>query len=127
VGEEEADILVIDDDPWIVELVIMAAEERNWTVQSAPDGVSGLEQLGDLKPRLVLLDVRLPRQDGWKTLEEIHRRIPDHPPVIMMTANLMDQTEATRYGAAAILRKPFDIQVFLDLLSQFLEPERQEI
>jgi DNA-binding response OmpR family regulator len=125
-GGGEVDILVIDDDPWIVELVVMAAEERNWTVQSAADGPSGLKQLGDLKPRLVLLDVRLPRQDGWTTLQEIHRKVPNlpnHPPIIMMTADQMDQDDGKQYGAAATLRKPFSIQPFLDLLSRFLEPE----
>lgn len=118
--EAEVDILVIDDDPWIVELVVMAAEERAWTVQSAPDGASGLRQLATLTARLVLLDVRLPRQDGWTTLAEIRRQIPNHPPIIMMTADELAQDSARRYGAAAILRKPFGIHAFLDLLSQFL-------
>lgn len=121
--EGEVDILVIDDDPWIVELVMMAAEERGWTVQSAPDGSSGLKYLASHKTRLVLLDVRLPRQDGWATLAEIRRKLPHHPPIIMMTADTMAQDEASRYGAAAILHKPFGIHAFLDLLAGFLEAD----
>ena len=117
---EAVDILVVDDDPWIVELVVMAAEEREWTVQSAPDGPSGLQQLEHYRPRLILLDVRLPRQDGWTTLQAICD-LPDHPPVIMMTADEMDE-EGGQHGAAAILRKPFGIQAFLDLLARFLDP-----
>ena len=116
----EVDILVVDDDPWIVELVVMAAEERGWTVQSAPDGPTALQQLQRVRPRLVLLDVRLPRQDGWSTLREIHD-VLNHPPVIMMTADQKDQDAGKEHGAAAILRKPFGIHAFLNLLSQFLD------
>jgi DNA-binding response OmpR family regulator len=121
-AEGQVDILVIDDDPWIVELVVMAAEERMWTVHSAPDGPSGVSQVQVLKPRLILLDVRLPRQDGWTTLAELRSQVPDHPPVIMMTADEMDQDSGTQLGAAAIVRKPFGIQPFLELLSRFLDP-----
>lgn len=120
---EEVDILVIDDDPWIVELVVMAAEEGAWTVQSAPDGSSGLRLLATLKARLILLDVRLPRQDGWATLADIRRDIPNHPPIVMMTADTIAQDEASRYGAAAILHKPFGIHAFLELLAGFLGPD----
>jgi two-component system alkaline phosphatase synthesis response regulator PhoP len=119
------DILIIDDDPWIVELVMMAAEERAWTVQSAPDGASGMKQLETLQPRVILLDVRLPRQNGWATLAEIQSRIPGHPPVIMLTADEMAQADARKNGATAVVRKPFSIRPFLDLLSSFLEPEGQ--
>jgi DNA-binding response OmpR family regulator len=121
--EANVDILVIDDDPWIVELVVMAAEECAWTVQSAPDGSSGFRLLTTLKARLVLLDVRLPRQDGWATLAEIRRKIPNHPPIVMMTADAMALDEARRHGAAAILQKPFGIHAFLDLLAGFLGPD----
>ena len=116
------DILVVDDDPWIAELVVMAAEERGWTVQTAPDGPSGLRWLDLTRPRLVLLDVRLPQQNGWSVLADIRRQYPDHPPVIMMTANQLDEDDGALHGAAAILRKPFGVQAFLELLAAHLDP-----
>lgn len=123
-AERSTDILVVDDDPWIVELVIMAAEERGWLVESAPDGAAGLAAIERRQPRLVLLDVRLPRQSGFLVLKEIARRYPDHPPVIMMTANQLDEDQAQAQGAVAILRKPFPVQRFLDLIGEHLGPAR---
>lgn len=114
------DILVVDDDPWIVELVIMAAEERGWSVQSAVDGASAMRSIEQHQPRLVLLDVRLPRKSGWAILDDIKSLYPAGLPVIMMTANTLDDQRALPQKADAILRKPFAIQPFLDVLSQYL-------
>ena len=118
--DEPVDILVVDDDPWIVELVVMAAEERNWSVVSAGDGRSGLEILTQRRPRLMLLDVRLPHQNGWSILADIEQRQPDHPPVIMMTANQVEEEDGELHGAVAVLRKPFSVVAFLDLLGKYL-------
>ncbi len=117
---EAPDILVIDDDPWIVELVIIAAEERNWSVISASDGPTALQLLTTERPRLMLLDVRLPRQSGWQLLAELERQHPDHPPVIMMTADQVDGDGVQGRGAVAILRKPFSVQSFFDLMAKYL-------
>jgi CheY-like chemotaxis protein len=117
---EPVDILVVDDDPWIVELVVMAAEERDWKVASASDGPTGIGMIATVRPRLVLLDVRLPLQDGWTVLAEITQTQPDHPPVIMMTANQLAEDGEELHGAVAILRKPFSVQYFLDLLATYL-------
>ena len=118
-ADNPVDILVVDDDPWIVELLVMATEERGWTVQTASDGPSALELVAQNQPRLVLLDVRLPQQDGWAVLAELRRQQPDHPPVIMMTANQIDEALPLN-GAAAILRKPFSLRTFLDVIAQHL-------
>ena len=120
-SDESVDILVVDDDPWIVELVVMAAEERNWSVVSAGDGPTGIETLARRRPRLMLLDVRLPRQNGWAVLADLGQRMPDHPPVIMMTANQVEEEDGELHGAVAVLRKPFSVYAFLDLLGQYLQ------
>ncbi len=119
-SDKPADILVVDDDPWIVELVVMAAEERDWQVISASDGPTAIELLAREQPRLMLLDVRLPQQDGWAILKELERRQPAHPPVIMMTANQVEEEDGQLHGAVAILRKPFSVRAFLDLLGEYL-------
>ena len=115
------DILVVDDDPWIIELVIMAAEERGWSVLGAPNGPVGLELLAARRPRLLVLDVRLPQQSGWDILAQIEREQPHHPPVIMMTANQIEDEDGELHGASAILRKPFSVRSFLDLLAGYLD------
>ncbi len=116
----ETDILVVDDDPWIVELVFMAAEERGWSVQSAADGAGAMRGIEQHQPRLVLLDVRLPRKSGWAILDDIKSLYPEGLPVIMMTANTLDDQRVLSQKADAILGKPFAIQPFLDLLGQYL-------
>lgn len=114
------DILVVDDDPWIVELVIMAAEERTWSVVSAADRSAALRLVMQERPRLVLLDVRLQHHSGWELLAELEQQYPLHPPVIMMTADYVDDHSAQLRGASAILHKPFSVQAFFDLLGQYL-------
>ncbi len=114
------DILVVDDDPWIVELIVMAAEERDWTVVSAAERGAALELVAGANPRLVLLDVHLPRHSGWSVLAELKRLYPDQPPIIMMTADHDGDDKASELGAATTLHKPFGLQSFLDLLAQYL-------
>jgi CheY-like chemotaxis protein len=116
-----ADILLVDDDPWIVELVIMAADERGWSVQSVPDGAGALRSLREMHPRVILLDMHLPGSDGWEVLNHIRQDNPNHPPVLMMTADRLDVAVALASGAAGVINKPFAIPGFLAVLAGYIE------
>jgi DNA-binding response OmpR family regulator len=103
-------ILVVDDDPRIVELLHIALGAHGFRVISASNGEDALRQAFDELPDLVILDVRLPRRSGYEVCETI-RREPQlaHLPVIMVSA--LTETEARLQGLARgaddYLPKPF--------------------
>lgn len=103
-------ILVVDDDPRIVELLNIALGAHGYRVISAANGEDALRIAFDEQPDLVILDVRLPRRSGYEVCEAI-RREPDlsHLPVIMVSA--LTETEARLQGlsrgADDYLPKPF--------------------
>jgi len=103
-------ILVVDDDPRIVELLHIALGAHGFRVISAANGEDALKMAFEEQPDLVILDVRLPRRSGYEVCESI-RREPDlsHLPVIMVSA--LTETEARLQGlsrgADDYLPKPF--------------------
>jgi DNA-binding response OmpR family regulator len=103
-------VLLIEDDPQILSLLRAYFEAKGDSVRSERDGVDGLKAFTDETPDLVLLDIGLPRLDGWGVLEAI--RATDKVPVVLLTA--LDDTESVvkglAMGADDYLAKPFDVR-----------------
>src|SRR5262245_7520090 len=103
-------VLVVDDDPRIVELLRIALGAHGCRVVAASNGEEAMKQAFDEQPDIVILDVRLPRRSGYEVCEQI-RREPElsHVPVIMVSA--LTETEARLQGlsrgADDYLPKPF--------------------
>ena len=77
-------ILVVDDDSNISELLRLYFENEGYEVKTANDGAEGVNAFKAFEPDLVLLDVMMPKKDGWQVLREI--REMSSKPVIMITA-----------------------------------------
>ncbi|MBQ2092138.1 MAG: response regulator, partial [Clostridia bacterium] len=77
-------ILVVDDDSNICELLRLYMEKDGYTVAIANDGETAVKVFNETKPDIVLLDIMLPRMDGWQVCREI-RKTSDTP-IIMVTA-----------------------------------------
>ncbi|MBC2775114.1 response regulator transcription factor [Rhizobium sp. AQ_MP] len=101
-------ILVIEDDPEISEIIETYFAREGFRVITAGDGAIGLSHHQRLRPDLVVLDIKLPRQDGYEVLAAI-RRVSDTP-VIMVTAlaDDLDKLQALRIGADDYIVKPFN-------------------
>ena len=103
-------VLLIDDDEQILGLLKAYFETKGHAVTAVGDGVDGLTQFNAERPELVLLDIGLPRLDGWAVLEAI--RAANVVPVVLLTA--LDDTESVvkglALGADDYLIKPFDIR-----------------
>jgi len=103
-------VLLIEDDIPIQELLRAYFEAKGHAVGMAADGVEGLRAFNADLPELVLLDVGLPRLDGWAVLEAI--RSSSAVPVVLLTA--LDDTEdvvrGLAMGADDYLTKPFDVR-----------------
>ena len=103
-------ILVIDDDANISDLLKIYFENEGYHVKTAADGVEGLNYFKIFEPDLILLDIMLPKKDGWQVCREI--REMSSKPVIMITAKgeVFDKVLGLELGADDFVVKPFDMK-----------------
>jgi DNA-binding response OmpR family regulator len=107
-------VLVADDDPDILALVRFRLEREGYDVVSAPDGQAALELALDHTPDLAVLDVMMPRLDGY----EVTRRLREHEttkgmPIILLTAQVGESAleRGFEMGADGYVTKPFSPQM----------------
>ena len=101
-------ILVVDDDLHICELLKLYLENENYTVYTANDGQAAVETFNAKSPDLVLLDIMLPKMDGWQVCREIRKT--SSAPIIMLSAKgeTFDKVLGLELGADDYVTKPFD-------------------
>ncbi|WP_316979457.1 response regulator [Shumkonia mesophila] len=101
-------ILIIEDEPEIAEIIGTYLSREGFRIITAGDGTVGLAHHLRLRPDLVVLDIKLPGQDGYEVLAAIRRR--GDTPVIMVTALAedLDKLQALRIGADDYVVKPFN-------------------
>ena len=97
-------ILVIDDERNIVELLRLYLEKEGWAVIAAGDGESGLELHRRHEPDLVILDLMLPRIDGFEVCRELRRR--GDTPILMLTGAMLVAGAACSSTASAKTAEP---------------------
>ena len=103
-------LLIIDDDLNICDMLKLYFENEGYKVKTANDGVEGVNQFKTFEPDLVLLDIRMPKKDGWQVCREI--REISAKPVIMITAKgeVFDKVLGLELGADDFIVKPFDMK-----------------
>ena len=103
-------ILVVDDDPNISEILKKYFVNEGYEVKVASDGAEGVSLFKTFEPDLVLLDIMLPKKDGWQVCREI--REVSSKPVIMVTAKgeVFDKVLGLELGADDFVVKPFDMK-----------------
>ncbi len=101
-------ILVVDDDLHICELLKLYLENENYTVYVANDGQAAVETFAAKSPDLVLLDIMLPKMDGWQVCREIRKS--STAPIIMLSAKgeTFDKVLGLELGADDYVTKPFE-------------------
>ncbi len=101
-------ILVVDDDVNICELLRLYLEKEGYNVSIVNDGESAVKSFGEIQPDLMLLDIMLPKLDGWQVCREV-RKISEKP-IIMLTAKgeTFDKVLGLELGADDYVVKPFD-------------------
>jgi len=113
-------LLVIDDDSNISEMLSLHLESEGYEVKTAQDGVEGMNFFKMYEPDLVLLDIMLPRKDGWQVCREI--REISNKPIIMITAKseTFDKVLGLELGADDFLVKPIDIKELIARIKAIL-------
>ena len=124
-------ILVVDDDLNICELLKLYLENDGYTVFTANDGQAAVDAFKNKTPDLVLLDIMLPKMDGWQVCREIRKT--SSAPIIMLTAKgeTFDKVLGLELGADDYVVKPFDAKEVMARVKAVLrrtkgEPETAE-
>jgi DNA-binding response OmpR family regulator len=109
-----ARILLIDDDPSLLEALSLAMEDAGHVVDVARDGVEGLRSLGVHRPDVVVSDVNMPRLDGFSLCRRL-REAGDDVPVLLLTSREgeLDEALGLDLGADDYMTKPFSTRVLL--------------
>lgn len=125
---EKKKILLVDDEPDLAQLVSLRLKAAGYEVQVAYDGQQAIDQVKKSRPDLVILDLMLPKIDGYKVcrllkFDERTRTLP----ILIFTARAQveDVTLATECGADAYLTKPFDAEALLSKLAELLGGEKK--
>lgn len=117
-------ILIVDDSPTICKLVTISLEKHGYRVVTAPDGLEGLSKLNDTHPNLILLDITMPRMDGYQ-LCRIAKANPEtqHIPVVMLSGKdgFFDKVRGRAAGATDYITKPFEPVTLLQTVQRYLE------
>jgi CheY-like chemotaxis protein len=113
-----APILVVDDDPDILDMLREALEGAGHQVVTARDGLEALERLRTGRPSLILLDMRMPRMDGWEFARAARER-GNTAPVVVITAAGDARAWAKEIAAEAYMAKPFTISQLLGVVDRF--------
>lgn len=103
-------VLVADDDPDILSLVTLRLERDGYEVIGAPDGERAVEEALERTPDLALIDVSMPKLDGYEVTERLRQHEPTSAiPIILLTARVQDSDVARgiQAGADDYVRKPF--------------------
>jgi two-component system chemotaxis response regulator CheY len=115
----EGPILVVEDDPAILSTVADILEFEGYDVERAMNGVEALDVVERVRPRLVLLDMRMPVLDGWgfaRTLDDRGIELP----IIVMTAAQDARRWAQEIGAEGYVAKPFELTDLLAAIEGLL-------
>jgi twitching motility two-component system response regulator PilG len=127
----ESTVLVVDDSPTIRKVVELTLKREQIRVLGAADGLSALAMVADEKPDLVLLDIMLPRMDGYQICQII-RRNKDYKklPVIMLSGKdgLFDRVRGRLAGSTEYITKPFDPNELVRVVRKHLtrKPSRMQ-
>lgn len=117
-------ILLVDDEPNIVLLLETRLKANGYEVLTAMDGVTALETAKKEKPDLIILDLMLPKMDGYKVCALLKKDARyTKIPVLMFTARAQEEDVklGEEAGADAYLTKPFEPQVLLSKIGELLE------
>jgi DNA-binding response OmpR family regulator len=110
-------VLVVDDDPEIVDAVGEALQDDGYLVETATDGATALKRVLEAPPDLIVLDVRMPNLNGWEFCEIVRRQSHTRDvPVLFLTAcsEVRDQITAMQVGGSDHLPKPFRLAALRD-------------
>ena len=117
-------VMVIDDSKTIRRTAETLLKKEGFEVLTATDGFEALSMIADHQPNLILLDIMMPRLDGYQTCALIkHHRVFRHTPVVMLSSKdgLFDRARGRVVGSDNYITKPFTREELLSVIEQFTD------
>lgn len=112
------DVLVVDDDPDMIEVMQMVLNDAGYPTRTAFNGQQALEQVAAHMPGLILLDMLMPIMNGWQFAREFHARYGMGAPIVVATAAEHVHSRGDAVDAADVLPKPFEVSDLLRVVSR---------
>lgn len=121
-------ILVVDDDTDLVEMISMKLESENFQVAKAYDGIEAFEKIKEEKPALIILDVMMPRKDGYALCDELKKSEEYKDIIIVLLTAVSDAISSTNYThmggkttlADDFVPKPIDLDKLMEIVKDNL-------
>ena len=121
-------VLVVDDDPDLVEAISMKLESKNYKVSKAYDGIEAWDRIKEKRPDLIILDVMMPRKNGYELCDELKNN-PEYKDIsiILFTAvaSAVSSTSYTHYDGMNTLAddyipKPIDLDKLMSMIGDYI-------
>ncbi|AXV17620.1 two-component system response regulator (plasmid) [Neorhizobium sp. SOG26] len=123
------DILIAEDEPSILEALSFVLQRAGWTVQSVTDGEAVMQAVRRMRPRVLVLDVMMPKKSGFEVLKQIRADASLRAlPVLVLTAKgqQQDKRVAEELGADRFITKPYSNVDVIDTVRELLEANTAE-
>ena len=117
--ERPLNIMVVDDSVSIRQVVSRLMEDQGWKVITAKDGIDALDRLGESRPDLIVLDIEMPRMNGYEFLGALKAQAGfEDIPVVMLTSRTATKhrDKAKAMGAKGFIVKPYNDDEFVGLI-----------
>jgi len=116
-------ILVVEDEESLLKLQSILLTIRGYTVEGAMDGQAALEAVETMNPDLILLDIMLPKIDGFEVCRQVKaNEATRHIPVVMLTAkkSVEDRVKGKQAGADMYITKPYKSSIVIETIQRLL-------
>lgn len=126
--EQQATVMIVDDSITVRKITSRLLERHQFQVMTAKDGVDGLEKLEGQIPNIILLDVEMPRMDGFEFASQVrHSEQWQHIPIVMVSSRSGEKhrRRAEEVGVDHLLSKPYREEVLLDMINELLQHGRR--
>ncbi|MGM7339223.1 response regulator, partial [Acinetobacter baumannii] len=129
-SDERRLIMIVDDSVTVRKVTSRLLERQGYDVVTAKDGVDAIEQLENIKPDLMLLDIEMPRMDGFEVLNLVrHHDMHQYMPIIMITSRTGEKhrERAFSLGVSQYMGKPFQEEELLENIDALLVASDSEV
>lgn len=123
---DEPVVLVVDDSPTVRKIVQLTLQREHIRVVTAGDGLSALATVADEQPDLILLDIMLPRMDGYNICQVVRKNMAyKDMPIIMLSGKdgLFDKMRGKLSGSTEYITKPFDSAELVQTVKRHLDSD----
>ncbi len=116
-------ILIVEDNKLNMKLFNDILKYQNYKTDTAIDGLEAYQKIKNNSYDLIILDIQLPKLDGFSLMEKLQKENMQIPPVIIASACAMDtdKLQAKKYGIDTYLTKPIDINNFINTVKSKIE------